>query len=179
MAKMYFVFVLLVTGILQVMGQQTSNKGKAADNTTALPTGTYFIVNSKTNEALTPNGPTAGQNVFLMPFKKSGLQKWNVKQIKTKNGISYTIGLDGSDGLFLCPFPAGDHTPIITTPFGKEGSYTIKSASDNKGWYIKSLHLNGDAMQSFVYSKETPTEIRFNPAEAADKFYWMFIPVSD
>lgn len=177
MKKIYLVYMLLTAGWFLFGSSQV--RAQYIDNTIALPSGTYFIINAKTNEALTPEGPTAGQNVFLKAFKKSGLQKWYVKQIKTKNGISYTIRFDGTDGLFLCPYPVADHTPIISTPNGKEASYSIKAATENKCWHIKSLHLNGDAMQSYIYSKETPTEIRFNPIEDSNKFYWMFIPVID
>jgi hypothetical protein len=58
----------------------------AIDNTSALPTGTYFIINAG-GGALTPLNPGVGENVFLRPFTQSGVQKWQVTQHKTSKGV--------------------------------------------------------------------------------------------
>ncbi|RFZ90396.1 hypothetical protein D0C36_21630 [Mucilaginibacter conchicola] len=161
---------------MRSIGQSTSSTANALDNTAPLPTGTYFIVNG--SSALTPWQPTVGQNVFLQSFNGSGTQKWDVTQNKTKKGISYTIKVAGSDNLYFQPFPVKDHTPMVGSP-GNNSSYRIVAGPGPKQWYIKSLFYNGDAMHSFVFSPNLPTEIRFDAAQATDKFSWKFIPAGE
>jgi len=156
-------------------GNATAN---AIDHTTALPTGVYFIVNAE-GKALTPLNPSIAENVFLRPFTKSGVQKWQVTQRKTTKGTTYTISLDGSDNLYLQPYAVKDHTPVIGGRNNAGISYKITAAPSPKCWYIKSTFYNGDALRSFVFSPGTPTEIRFEAAENTDKFLWKFIPAGN
>ena len=150
----------------------------AIDNTVALPTGTYFITNAG-GGALTPLNPGVGENVFLRPFTKSGVQKWHVTQHKTTKGVlTYTISLEGSDNLFFQPYAVKDHTPVIS-PRGSGTSFKIIAAGSPKVWYIKSMLYNGDALRSFVYSPNLPTEIRFEAAENTDKFMWKFVATEE
>jgi hypothetical protein len=69
---------------------QNSSPVNAIDNISAAPTGVYFIVNSG-GSALTPLNPGVGENVFLRPFTKSGVQKWQVTQHKTTKRLSLTL----------------------------------------------------------------------------------------
>lgn len=137
--------------------------------------GNYFIVSADTKEALQPNEPTSGQNVFLSEYNQSGMQKWTLKRKidpKTKKPLnSYTIKLMGeSNDRHLQPFPAADHTCMISidpsvfslSPVG--GSFIIKSAT-----------LNGDALYTYP-SPPGPTEARFGPSDNSAKFQWDFIP---
>jgi hypothetical protein len=153
--------------------EQGSSSANAVDNTSPLPTGTYFIVNAA--NALTPVGPTAGQNVFLQPFTNSGTQKWDITQHKTTKGITYTIRLAGSDNLYFQPYAVKDHTPIIGSN-SSGTTFRITAAPGPKSWYIKSGFYNGDALRSFVFSPNLPTEIRFEAAENTDKFLWKLVP---
>ncbi|MGY4539407.1 hypothetical protein ACVW0P_003841 [Mucilaginibacter sp. UYNi724] len=145
------------------------------DNTAPLPTGTYFIVNG--SKALTPLQPTIAQNVFLRPYSGSGMQKWEVKQFRTKKGFSYTMRLAGTDNMFFQPNAVKDHTPMIG-PAGAGTSFRILAGPGAKEWFIKSTFYNGDALRSFVYSADSATEIRFEAAEPTDKFTWKFIPTT-
>jgi len=180
----FFTLVLSILALsacaqLQQATQSGSTTTNAINNTNALPTGVYFIVNAE-GKALTPLNPSIAQNVFLRPFTKSGIQKWAVTQRKSNKGaITYTISLDGSDNLYLQPYPVKDHTPIIGARNNAGVSYKITAASSPKCWYIKSTFYNGDALRSFVFSPNTATEMRFEAAEHVDKFLWKFIPANN
>ena len=166
---------LEVTACAQIKQVAQGPAVNAIDNTTALPTGTYFIVNAG-GGALNPLNPGVGENVFLRPFTKSGVQKWQITQHKTTKGaLSYTISLKGSDNLYFQPYAVKDHTPVIS-PRSNGTSFKITAAGSPKLWYIKSMLYNGDALRSFVYSPNLPTEIRFEAAENTDKFLWKLVP---
>lgn len=137
-----------------------------------LADGVYFIVNAHNNQAITPFGATPGQNVFLNPFNKSGMQKWVVKQLIDKqtgkpNG-RYTIRFSGeTDGLYLAPFPAADHTSML----GEYNEYRIIAEDDT--YMIKSMARNGDAL--FVF-QESPgmLDVRIGTDEGSEKYRWTF-----
>lgn len=177
-----FEFILLVSGIsvlsaCKQLQQVTQGPAiNAIDNTGAVPTGTYFIINAA-GGALTPLSSGIGENVFLRPFSRSGIQKWQITLHKTAKGaVSYAIGLAGSDNLFLQPYPVKDHTPIIGPRGGNGTSYKIVAAESPKSWYIKSVLFNGDALRTFVFSPNLPTEFRFEAPESTDKFLWKLVP---
>lgn len=155
---------------------QSMQMPAAIDNTIPPPSGTYFIVNN--SKALTPWQPTVAQNVFLQPYSGSGTQKWEVKQYKTQKGISYTMRLAGTDNMYFQPNAVKDHTPMIG-PAGPGTSFRIVAAPGAKQWYIKSTFYNGDALRSFVFSPNLPTEIRFEAPEPTDKFTWKLIPTGN
>ena len=168
-----FFFALFSCQTLQ-QGQEMSYS--AVSNDVPLASGTYYIVNN--GLALEPNNAMPGQNVFLKPFNKSGMQKWIVTKKVSGKTVNYTIRLAGeTDGLWFQGYPVKDHTPIIGTAAGANVSYKIVPVPDSKtAWLIKSNRYNGDVMQSFVFSSELSTEIRFNPAEPENsKFRWEFV----
>ena len=171
---------LLLTLILGACSQmktigQSMQMPAGIDNTAALPTGTYFIVNG--GNALTPWQPTVAQNVFLQRYTGSGTQKWEVTQQRSKKGISYTFRLAGTDNMYFQPNAVKDHTPMIG-PAGQGTSFRVTAAPGEKQWFIKSTFYNGDALRSFIYSPNLPSEIRFAAPEATDKFLWKFIPTT-
>jgi hypothetical protein len=94
-----------------------------------------------------------------------------------KKVISYTISLEGSDNLFLQPYAVKDHTPVVG-PRSSGTAFKITAAGNPKLWYIKSSLYNGDAMRSFIYSPNLPTEIRFEAPENTDKFSWKLVPAN-
>ena len=150
----------------------------AVANQTPLAGGTYFIINN--DLALTPVDAGPGQNVFLKPFNRCGLQQWIITRTGSGNTISYTIRLAGEvDGLWLQGYPVKDHTPVIGTRSGNI-SYRIVPVPDQPGyWYIKSLRYNDDALHAFLFSKELPMELRFDPAENGSKYLWQFEEVNN
>jgi hypothetical protein len=145
----------------------------AVDNTTALPSGTYFILNDD-GSALTPWNTGVGENVFLQRFTKSGTQKWDITSHQTKKGVTYTIKLAGTDNLYFQPYYTKNHTPIVNSP-GNGSAFKITAAQGAKVWFIKSLLYNGDALRSFVFSPNLPTETRFEASENTGKFLWKFV----
>lgn len=180
MKTLKFAIVALLTLSISACSQmktigQSMQMPTGIDNTIPLPTGTYFVVNG--SKALTPWQPTVAQNVFLQPYSGSGTQKWEVTQYKTKKGISYTMRLAGTDNMYLQPNAVKDHTPMIG-PAGQGTSFRITAAPGAKQWYIKSTFYNGDALRSFVYSPNLPTEIRFEEPQETEKFLWKLIPTS-
>lgn len=171
-------FTLSACAQLRQLSQPGNSTANAIDHTDALPTGVYFIVNAE-GKALTPLNPSIAENVFLQPFTKSGVQKWLITARKTAKGITYTISLDGADNLYLQPYAVKDHTPVIGARSNAGISYKITAAQNPKCWHIKSIFYNGDALRSFVFSPNTPTEIRFEAAENTDSFLWKFIPAGN
>lgn len=131
--------------------------------------GIYFIVNEK-GDAIEPYGPTAGQSVFLKKFNKSGMQKWEV--IPQKNG-SFYIKLYESE-LYLEPHPAAERTAWLDS--SKNGYQLVADKNSDDLWLIKSKYRKGDAMRSFVFSKDSLTELHFEPYEDNSNFKWKFIP---
>lgn len=137
-------------------------------NDAAIKKGIYFIVNGN-GQAIEPLGPTAGNNVFLRKFNKSGMQKWEILPQKDGN---YFIRLYESE-LYLEPHPAGERTAWLDS--SKSGYKIVADSGSDTHWYIKSKTRKGDAMRSYVYSSELATEIRFEPLEDDKKFKWEFI----
>jgi hypothetical protein len=174
--KQHLSFLLIIVAIL-ISGNAFAQTKKVpapapAANEVLLATGTYFIING--NVAITPEAPSLGQNVFLKPFRRSGLQKWVVTKSGTAKNISYTIKLAGdAEDLWLQPFPGSDHTPIVSY---RDGAYKITPVPGKAGlWYIKSIKNNGDALRSYLSDAALPLEMRFDPFEEGNtKFYWKF-----
>ena len=138
--------------------------------------GTYFVVSSSNGEALQPNGPTAGQNVFLTAYNKSGLQKWRFTRLidpKTKKPTNrYQIRLAGeAQDVHFQPHPSvSSRTAIISSG---TTNFVLEPGAD--GFLIKSVKLNGDAM--FVYPvTDSTTEVHFGPNDGSTKFRWQIEP---
>jgi hypothetical protein len=73
---------------------------------------------------------------------------------------------------YLQPFPAPDHTAMIST------DATNFSLGQMSGSFIlKCSALNGDALYSFP-AASGPTEVRFGPSDGTTKFRWDFIPAN-
>ncbi len=171
---MKFVGILsaLVVIILLAFAPSAMSEGDPLPNS-----GNYFIVSADTKEALQPNGPTCGQNVFLAEYNQGGTQKWTIKRKidpKTKKPLnSYTIKLMGdATDRNLQPFPATDHTCMIGMDVS---TYTLAQAGSS--FIIKNSTLNGDALCA-VPSPPGPTEARFGPSDGSTKFQWDFIPAN-
>lgn len=145
-------------------------------NAAPLPSGNYFIVNAD-ELALTPWQPTAAQNVFLQPFNHGGMQQWHITRIGNSN--SYNIKLVGSEGMFFQPNYVKDHTPMIS-PDKSSIIFRVQPATTGQQyWLIKCLKYNGDAMHSYIYSPNLPTELRFDPSDGSKRFLWRFIRVKE
>ncbi|WP_300597695.1 hypothetical protein [Niabella sp.] len=153
----------------------------AVTNDPQLASGTYFLVNG--NVALTPEAASLGQNVFLKPFRRSGLQKWVVTKSGTPKNIIYTIKLAGdAEDLWFQPFPGiSDRTPIVSYKEGNVSSYKIIPVPGKAElWYIKSIKNNGDALRAYMSDATAPLEMRFDPVEEGSaKFYWKFEPAKE
>ncbi len=171
-------FLPALATLLVLSAAPSANSQGATVGVDNLPdSGTYFIVSAESKEALQPVAGTAGQNVFLYEHNSSGMQKWVVTRKidpKTKKPMNrYSIRLAGENNdLYLQPFPAPDHTCMISSGVSAfslvptAGSYVIKSAAQN-----------GDAL----YISPNPpvqTEARFGPADGSQKFSWDFIPAN-
>lgn len=137
--------------------------------------GTYFIVNASSQEALEPNAPTLGQNVFLQEFNRGGTQKWSITRIidpKTKRPTNrYTIRLAGENkDLKFQPHPSvGDAMPILGLD---TAVFALEANAD--GLLIKSVSKNGDAM--FVAPQSgTMSEPHFAHNDGSARFRWNFI----
>lgn len=178
--RMLFTAFIFLTVSCQALQNATTGLNvhiNGIQNVSPLPSGTYYIVNGQ-HLALTPLEAGPGQNVFLRAFNRSGMQKWTVTRSGSTGTPSYTLRFEGeTDGLWLQGFPVKDHTPIIG-PASRPFSFKITAVpGTTDSWYIKSDHYGGDAMHSFVFSTELPTEIRFDPVENSPKFTWKFVPM--
>ncbi len=135
--------------------------------------GTYFISNMSSDEALQPAGATVGQNILLYEFNKSGMQKWTINRKldpKTQKPTNrYTIKLAGDNGdLNFEPHPVADCAAIL----GAEKSVYVLEPADS-GTLIKSVAKNGDAL--YVYPQPPMNaEARFGPNDGSTKFRWKF-----
>lgn len=145
---------------------------------TVLPaSGTYFVVSASNGEALQPNGPTLGQNVFTQTYDKSGAQKWTFTRLvdpKTKKPTNrYNIRLAGeTQGLWFMPHDVKDMNAIISM----DKTVFVLVPSEG-GFVIKSVRKNGDAM----YSSPSPpsyTEVHFGPSDGSARFLWNLEPAS-
>lgn len=140
--------------------------------------GTYFIVNLATGRALTPVDGGINSNTRLKPFKKSSMQKWNVKKYVTKgkNGkkiISYTIQ-NAASGLYLRPHHVPDNGNAIVSNKDAYSNFSIDA--DDENFIIKNNKMGGDAM----YTKNTgfsDDEPWFGADEGKKESRWQFIPV--
>lgn len=148
----------------------------AVSNTVPLPTGNYFIVNAN-GQALQPWQPSVTQNVFLQPFNHGGMQQWHVT--RTPNTSNYTIKLVGTDAMYLQPNYVKDHTPMIATDRAGATFKITAATGSQQTWLIKCAKYNGDAMHSFVFSPELPTELRFDPSDGSQRYQWRFIEVKE
>lgn len=147
----------------------------SAQGTTLPDSGTYFITNVGSDEAIQPLGATPGQNVFMYPSSKSGMQKWvlirKIDPITKKPTNRYTIKTAGETTLYLQPHPSvSDHTSILLP---ETSTYSFKPTAS--GILIESVALNGDAMYAFA-NPPSNNEVRFGPSDGSTKFYWVFTP---
>jgi hypothetical protein len=140
-------------------------------------TGTYFILNKQSGEALQPAGSTVGQNVLTYEANKSGMQKWTVTRIidpVTKKPTNrYTIKLAGeNEDLQLHPHDIADACSVLLP-----GKSTMVLDAKEDGIVIKSVSRNGDAL--FIYpSPPMQAEARFGPSDGSAKYLWVFDPAN-
>ncbi|HIA52918.1 MAG TPA: hypothetical protein EYN91_12670 [Candidatus Melainabacteria bacterium] len=144
-----------------------------ADSDPLPNSGTYFITSMSSDEALQPAGASAGQNVLLYEYNRSGMQKWAIdrkRDPKTgKPTNRYTIKLAGENGeLNFEPHPVADCSAIL----GADKSVMVLESGD-AGMLIKSVAKNGDAL--YVYPQPPlNAEARFGPNDGSSKFRWKF-----
>jgi hypothetical protein len=162
-------------GLLLTLVSLIGLAGPAIAQGSTLPdSGTYFIVNPASGQALQPVGPTPGQNVLLYEFNKGGSQKWTITRkvdpITKKPTNRYTIRLAGeNEGLSFQPHPVAERTAMISS-----GTSVFVLAPGDAGLIIKSVDRNGDAL--FV-SPDPPgnSQAHFGPSDGSGKFSWSFI----
>lgn len=135
--------------------------------------GTYFITNMGSDEALQPAGNTQGQYVLLFEYNKGGMQKWTINRKidpKTQKPTNrYTIRLAGeNDELNFQPHPIGSMTSIL----GAEKSVYVLESGET-GTLIKSVDRNGDALYARP-QPPMPAEGRFGPDDGSAKYRWKF-----
>jgi hypothetical protein len=136
-------------------------------------TGTYFIINNSSGEALQPVGPTVGQNILMYPSEKGGMQKWVVTRIidpATKKPTNrYNIRLAGeNDDLQFHPHDIADRTAVLLP-----GKSTMVLDATETGITIKSVERNGDALFVYPYPPMN-SEARFGPSDGSAKYQWTF-----
>lgn len=139
--------------------------------------GTYYIINNGSGEALQPVGPTPGQNVLLYPANKSGMQKWTITRlidVHTKKPTNrYEIKLAGENGeLNFQPHDIADRTALILP----EKSVMVIDAQD-AGLLVKSVKRNGDALFAFPYPPLN-SEARWGASDGSTKYLWTFEPAN-
>jgi hypothetical protein len=140
-------------------------------------TGTYFIINNSSSEALQPAGAMVGQNVLMYAADKSGMQKWLVTRNidpKTKKPTNrYSIQLAGENGdLYLQPHDIAGAASILLQD---KSTFVLEAGED--GILVKSPKRNGDAMFIFP-SPPMYAEARFGPSDGSAKFMWTFEPAN-
>lgn len=140
-------------------------------------TGTYFIVNAGNGDALQPLGPTPGNNVFVYPFNKGGLQKWiftrYIDPVSKKPTNRYTIKIAGEGtSLFFAPHDMVERTSILDS---SKSDFAIQPGPN--GFLIKSIKRNGDALYA-MSSPNQMTETRFGPDDGSAKFRWAIDPAN-
>lgn len=148
--------------------------GAKAEPPSLPDSGTYFIVNAASEEALQPVQPSSGQNVILQGFSKSGLQKWTITRkidaVSKKPTNRYTIRLAGENAtLNLQPHPVQDCPAIISLD-----SEVFVLEPGESGFLVKSVTQNGDALCT-LQSPPSDTETRFSPNDGSAKYRWNFI----
>ncbi len=148
--------------------------GAAVTTNDPLPSsGTYFIINSSSHEALQPNAASLGQSVFLVEFNKGGTQKWAIDRkidpVTNQPTNRYSIRLAGeNEGLNFAPHPSvGDAGPVLGMD---KAVFTLEPSAD--GLILKSVEKNGDAL--FVFKSDT-SEAHFGANDGSAKFRWNFV----
>lgn len=152
-----------------------SDTNSASVNIDGLPnTGTYYIISAANNQALQPNAPTLGQNVFLFEYNRGGTQKWKINRkidpVTHQPTNRYTIRLAGeNEDLNFQPHPSvSDATAII----GLDKAVFILEPTAG-GVLVKSAEKNGDAM--FTFQTSPNAELHFGPSDGSSKFRWNFV----
>jgi hypothetical protein len=138
--------------------------------------GTYFILNRSSGEALQPVAASVAQNVLMSPFDKSGSQKWTITRfldpVTKKPTNRYNIRLAGEfQGLELQPHPSvSDHTALISID---KSVFVMQPKGD--GLLLKSVAKNGDAMCIYPVPNDR-AEVRFGACDDSDKYVWVLQP---
>ncbi len=137
--------------------------------------GTYFIVNRASGEALQPVGPSVGQNVELYPFNRGGTQKWTLTRfidpVTKKPTNRYNIRLAGdTPELELQPHDISDRTAVLLPT---KSVFVLKVKGE--GFILESSKRNGDAMFSYPVAN-MQSEAHFAPNDGSDKFVWAVLP---
>lgn len=140
--------------------------------------GIYFIVNVATGKALTPVDGGVNSNTRLRDFKKSGMQKWNIKKYtaKGKNGkiiVSYTVQ-NAASKFYLRPYFVPDNHEAILS--GKDANSSFSIDADEENFIIKSNKMGGDALYSKGVSAGDD-EPWFGADENKEEYRWQLIPV--
>lgn len=150
----------------------TQNVGMPLPNT-----GTYYIVNASSHEALQPNAPSMGQTVFLFEYNRGGTQRWMVTRkidpATNKPTNRYSIRLAGENqDLNFQPHPSvGDGAAILGTD---KATYVLEPS--DQGFVVKSVQKNGDAL--FIAPQtDSNAEPRFGPNDGSAKYQWNFVRV--
>lgn len=163
----------LITACVAILGALFAFAGSVAAADSLPGTGTYFITNCSSGEALQPVGPTPGQNVLLYPADKGGMQKWSITRLldpKTKQPTNrYNIQLAGeTPDLFFQPHDIATCTALI----GPGKSVFVLEPTDG-AFIVKSVKRNGDALYIYPYPP-MHTEAHFGPSDSSAKFQWKF-----
>lgn len=137
-------------------------------------TGTYFILNAMSDQAMQPPMSSAGQNVLLYNFDKGGSQKWAVTRkvdpATNKPTNKYNIKLAGdSTQLYLHPHPIAASTAILSSD---PTVYILQPEADAVA--VRSVELNGDAMY-MVSNPPMNAEVHFGAKDESSKFRWKFV----
>ncbi len=168
-------FAILLSACLPAYSQTNS----ASVQLDKLPnSGTYFVINAASTEALQPNAPSLGQNIFAVEFNRGGTQKWKLDRkidpITKKPLNRYTMKLDGENGeLNFQTHPSvADRPPILGM---EQSTFTLEPGPD--GFLFKSVEKNGDAL--FIAPQSIGnTETKFGPSDGSKKFRWNFLSTS-
>ncbi len=136
-------------------------------------TGTYFITNMQSDEALQPGAASLGQSVHAVEYNKSGMQKWSIDRKidpKTQKPTNrYTIKLAGENGeLNFEPHPVADMSAVLGMT---KQVYVLESG--DAGILIKSVFKNGDALY-IAPQPPMSTEAKFGPNDGSAKYRWKF-----
>ena len=165
--------ILILMAFACLSASCKKNKVDAPATVPLIENGTYSIINVSTQDALTPVMLTAGQNVFLQNQVTTDLlQRWYIQF----DGLYYTIRSQQENTLFFQPFPAGEHTSIISSNNGDSSpKFLLEKIVENGAVYfkIKSVLLAGQALYQFTNGLYE--EARFKAFENTDLFKWQII----
>lgn len=173
-AQIYGAALALIMTGTGALAQAQAQTDAGSSKPTLPDSGTYFIINSASEEALQPAMASLGQNVLLQTFNRAGAQKWTLNRKidpSTKKPTNrYTIRLAGeSNSLYFQPHPAVDASAIISM----DPSVFVLEAGE-AGLLLKSVAKNGDALYT-LSSPPSDTETRFGPNDGSAKFRWKCI----